>query len=112
MSKEIFRVVTRGADGSLRIKDYPRPDSILRLHTQIGVDDCSTDLISDLVDQGLVLAGGGALTRGIDRFLSEQTGLPTRLCAEPLSAVSRGMYICLEHFDRWRGVMQASDDDV
>jgi len=44
MSKEIFRVVTRGADGSLRIKDYPRPDSILRLHTQIGVDDCSTDL--------------------------------------------------------------------
>jgi rod shape-determining protein MreB and related proteins len=76
------------------------------------LDECTTDLVSDLVDNGLVLAGGGALTRGLDRYLSEQTGLPTRLCAEPLSAVSRGMYICLEHFDRWRSAMQASDDDV
>jgi rod shape-determining protein MreB len=76
------------------------------------LDECSTDLVSDLVDNGLVLAGGGAMTRELDRYLSEQTGLPTRLCAEPLSAVSRGMYICLEHFDHWRGAMQASDDDV
>jgi len=76
------------------------------------LDECTTDLVSDLVDNGLMLAGGGALTRGLDRYLSEQTGLPTRLCAEPLSAVSRGMYICLEHFDRWRSAMQASDDDV
>ena len=44
MSKEIFRVVTRGTDGSIRIKDYPKPDALLRMHTQIGVDDCSTDL--------------------------------------------------------------------
>ena len=76
------------------------------------LEECSTDLVSDLVDNGLVLAGGGALTPGLDRYLSEQTGLPTRLCGEPLSAVSRGMYICLEHFDRWRSAMQASDDDV
>jgi rod shape-determining protein MreB and related proteins len=77
-----------------------------------ALDDCSTDLASDLVDNGLVLAGGGALLRGIDRFLSEQTGLPTRLCAEPLTAVARGTYICLSHFDRWRSAMQSSDEDV
>jgi hypothetical protein len=41
---ETFRIVSRGADGQLRIKDYPSEDSMLRLHTQIGVDDCSTDL--------------------------------------------------------------------
>jgi rod shape-determining protein MreB len=76
------------------------------------LDACSTDLASDLVDQGLVLAGGGALLRGLDRFLGEQTGLPTRVCAEPLTAVARGAYICLEHFDRWRGAMQSSDEDV
>ncbi|MBX7168296.1 MAG: hypothetical protein K1X74_18305 [Pirellulales bacterium] len=44
MAKEIFRVVTRGADGKLRIKDYAKPDPLLRMHAQIGVDDCSTDL--------------------------------------------------------------------
>ena len=44
MSKNTFRVVTRGKDGSLRIKDYPSADSLMKRHTQIGIDDCSTDL--------------------------------------------------------------------
>lgn len=39
-----FRVVTRGANGELRIQDFPTQDTLLRLHTQIGIDDCSTDL--------------------------------------------------------------------
>ena len=43
MPKDTFRVVTRG-DGQLRIRDYSQPDVLHRLHTQIGVDDCSTDL--------------------------------------------------------------------
>jgi hypothetical protein len=42
--KNTFRVVTRGTDGSLRIKDYPTDETLHTLHTQIGVDDCSTDL--------------------------------------------------------------------
>ena len=44
MSKELVRLVTRGADGKLRIRDFPSPETLLKLHTQIGVDDCSTDL--------------------------------------------------------------------
>src|SRR3954464_11622926 len=44
MAKDLFRVVTNGADGKLRIRDYPSADGILRIHQQIGVDDCSTDL--------------------------------------------------------------------
>jgi len=44
MGKDTFRVVTRGPDGKVRIRDYDTPDTILRMHTQIGVDDCSTDL--------------------------------------------------------------------
>lgn len=44
MAKEIYRLVTRGADGKIRIKDYVKPDRLLKMHTQIGVDDCSTDL--------------------------------------------------------------------
>lgn len=44
MAKDTVRVVTRGADGKIRIRDYPKTDALLKLHTQIGVDDCSTDL--------------------------------------------------------------------
>lgn len=44
MSKHVYRVVTRASDGSLRIKDYPTSEPLLRSHTQIGIDDCSTDL--------------------------------------------------------------------
>jgi hypothetical protein len=44
VNKDTFRVVTRGANGELRIRDYPDQDALLNRHTQIGVDDCSTDL--------------------------------------------------------------------
>lgn len=44
MPKNTFRVVTRGANGELRTKDYPSEENLLELHTQIGVDDSSTDL--------------------------------------------------------------------
>ncbi len=44
MSKHTTRVVTRASDGTLRIKDYPSTDALLEFHTQIGIDDCSTDL--------------------------------------------------------------------
>ena len=43
MSKTI-RIVTRGSNGELRTKDYPHEESVLKMHTQIGIDDCSTDL--------------------------------------------------------------------
>ncbi len=44
MNKDTFRVVTRGANGDLRIRDYDTKEDLLHRHTQIGVDDCSTDL--------------------------------------------------------------------
>jgi hypothetical protein len=44
MSKDTFRIVTRGTDGKIHIRDYAKPEQLLRTHTQIGIDDCSTDL--------------------------------------------------------------------
>lgn len=42
--KETYRVVTRSSDGSLLIRDYPSCDPLIQSHSQIGIDDCSTDL--------------------------------------------------------------------
>ena len=44
MNNGTFRVVTRGANGQIRIRDYDNEEALLKRHSQIGVDDCSTDL--------------------------------------------------------------------
>jgi len=55
-----------------------------------ALERCPPELSADLVDRGFVLAGGGALLRGIDRLLCERTGLPVMIADDPLSAVANG----------------------
>jgi hypothetical protein len=43
-AEKTIRIVTRGMNGELRTRDYPHEDAVLKMHTQIGIDDCSTDL--------------------------------------------------------------------
>lgn len=55
-----------------------------------ALERCPPELSADLVDRGFVLAGGGALLRGLDRLLCEKTGLPVVTADDPLSAVANG----------------------
>jgi rod shape-determining protein MreB len=48
------------------------------------------DLAGDIVDNGIVLTGGGALIRGIDKYLANDVKLPVRVADEPLLAVANG----------------------
>jgi rod shape-determining protein MreB len=61
-----------------------------------ALERCPPELSADLVDRGFVMAGGGALLRGIDRLLSERTGLPVTVADDPLSAVANGTGAVLE----------------
>jgi len=61
-----------------------------------ALERCPPELSAALVDRGFVLAGGGALIRGIDRLLSERTGLPVTIADDPLSAVANGTGAVLE----------------
>src|ERR1043165_4817003 len=66
------------------------PISTIVDNVRVTLERCPPELSADLVDRGLVLAGGGALLRGLDRLLSEETGLPVHVAEDPLSAVAEG----------------------
>jgi rod shape-determining protein MreB len=66
---------------------------------RISLERCPPELAADLVDRGLILAGGGSLLRGIDRLLSEETGLPVNVADDPLSAVALGTGRVLDELD-------------
>jgi len=57
------------------------------------------ELAADIIDQGIILAGGGALLKGLDTLLREETGLPVVVASDPLYAVVRGSGAVLEQLD-------------
>ena len=69
------------------------------------------ELSADLVERGLVVAGGGALLRGLDKVIQEDTGLPVQVCDDPLTAVARGTGVLLEDLDRYKKVFESGDAD-
>jgi rod shape-determining protein MreB len=66
---------------------------------RMSLERCLPELAGDLIDHGIVLAGGGALLRGLDRLLAEETGLPVNVAKEPLLAVANGTGIVLQEMD-------------
>jgi rod shape-determining protein MreB len=66
------------------------PISTIVESVRVTLERCPPELSADLVDRGLVLAGGGALLRGLDKLLQEETGLPVHVAEDPLSAVAEG----------------------
>ncbi len=71
---------------------------------------CPAELSSDLVDRGFFLAGGGALLRGLDNYLSEITGLPVLLAEDPLTAVVNGAGMALENIELLLEYKKATDN--
>ena len=72
---------------------------------QESVGNVSPDLASDLIDNGLILAGGGALIPGIDRLIEERTGLRVRVAEDPMRAVVKGTGVFLEDLRRFAQVL-------
>lgn len=58
--------------------------------TKISLERTPPELAADLIEHGIVMAGGGSLLRGMDKLISEETGLPVHIADDPLTAVANG----------------------
>ncbi|MCK4659636.1 MAG: rod shape-determining protein [Phycisphaerae bacterium] len=75
------------------------------------LEHAEPELAADLVVNGIHLAGGGALLRGLDKVLAEATGLDVKLVEDPLSCVARGTSVYLEHLSMWKDTMESDHDE-
>ncbi len=69
------------------------------------------ELAADLVENGICLAGGGALLRGLDVVIANATGLDVRVADDPLTCVAKGTSIYLENLEEWKGTMESNLDE-
>ena len=69
------------------------------------LDKCPPELAGDIMDRGIMLAGGGALLAGLDERLRHETGMPIHIADNPLHSVVLGSGKCVEEFDQLRAVL-------
>ncbi|MDQ3913852.1 MAG: rod shape-determining protein [Actinomycetota bacterium] len=72
------------------------------------LDKTPPELASDIMDKGIVLAGGGSLLKGLDERLKHETGMPIHVAEDPLFAVAIGSGKCLEEFEALKRVLISS----
>ncbi|MGD9517983.1 MAG: rod shape-determining protein [Armatimonadota bacterium] len=65
--------------------------------------DTPPELAADIVERGIVLTGGGALLRGIEKVISLETGIPVHIADDPVSSVAKGTGYVLQHAHKLRG---------
>ena len=71
---------------------------------KIALENTPPELSSDIAERGIVLTGGGALLRDLDKIISEETGIPVILADEPLTCVVRGCGMALERLEGLTGI--------
>jgi rod shape-determining protein MreB len=80
------------------------PLNIIVSAVKTALEQTPPELGSDIVSKGMVLTGGGALLRDIDRLLMEETGLPVIIADDPLTCVVRGSGKALDHMDKYSSI--------
>jgi len=84
------------------------PLSAILESIRLTLERCPPELAGDLVDRGMVIAGGGALLRGIDKLIAQETGLPVHIPDDQMSAVALGTGRVLEELEFLRRVSVSS----
>jgi rod shape-determining protein MreB len=78
---------------------------------RLTLEQTPPELSADIFDRGMVIAGGGAMLRSIDKAISRETGLQVSIADDPISCVARGTAVVLEDLSRMSGVLEGSESD-
>ncbi|MBM4035406.1 MAG: rod shape-determining protein [Planctomycetes bacterium] len=78
---------------------------------RLCLEQTPPELAADIFDRGMVLTGGGALLRGIDKAISRETGLRVVIADDPLTCVARGTGVVLDNLSRMSGVLESSETE-
>lgn len=73
-----------------------------------ALDRTPPELASDIMDEGIILAGGGAMLKGLEERIRNETGMPVYIAKDPLLCVAMGAGKCLEEFDIMKKVLVSS----
>lgn len=74
-------------------------------NVKTAIEETPPELIADIMQRGIILAGGGSLVRGLAKVIADQTEMPVRMMEDPLTAVVRGCGVVLEDIDMLREVL-------
>lgn len=112
------RDLVNGLPRSITINDTQIRDTMSRTIMQIiqsiklTLESTPPELVADIYENGIVLAGGGALLRGIDREIAQETKIPVRIVDDPLVCLVKGTGILLERQDLLESVAVAGTEDI
>jgi rod shape-determining protein MreB len=72
---------------------------------KMTVEETPPELVADIMDKGIMLAGGGALLKGLDKLISLNTKMPVYIADDPLTCVVRGAGLVLEDLDKLKPIL-------
>ena len=87
---------------------YALEKSLIKLDAALMkvLENIPPELYGDIVKNGIYLAGGGALIKGLDKRLSNKSGLPVHIAEDPLRAIARGTGIAMKNIDKFSFLMK------
>ncbi len=88
-----------------------KPLRIITDNIKATIENTPPELVADLYNRGMILSGGGALLRGLDKLIEHETKIPVSVTNDPLTSVVRGTGVVLEDYDMLRQILLPSTRD-
>jgi rod shape-determining protein MreB len=88
------------------------PVSLIIAAVTQTLEQAEPELAADLVENGITMAGGSSLLRGLPIVISNATGLEVKLAEDPLTCVARGTSVYLENLELWKDTMESDADEI